>query len=176
MESTDSTAINIEFDPNHRRMRGIAVHGNRDFDVSFISHIDGNLWTGGCTKSLILPTNIEHVVSLYPWEAYRVHHELRSFTSVRMYDAAGKVDAEQVIATALWVNECRRTAPTLVHCQAGLNRSGMVAATALVLGGMTPSDAIALLRVKRSDAVLCNSDFEQFVRLQLPRAIAERAA
>lgn len=174
--SIDPTAIGIEFDPNQRRMRGIAVHGNKDFDVPFISHITDNLWSGGCTNSLILPREIEHVISLYPWEAYQLRHELRSFTSVRMYDAAGHVDAEQVISIALWVNECRRTGPTLVHCQAGLNRSGMIAATALVLGGMEPDQAIALLREKRSDAVLCNSDFEQFVRLQLPLALRERAA
>jgi protein-tyrosine phosphatase len=171
----DPTAIAIDFDPQQQRMRGVAVHGDKDFDVPFISHIDGNLWTGGCTTRLILPRHIEHVVSLYPWEAYRVQHELRSFTSVRMYDSAGDVDIEQVVSVARWVNECLRTGPTLVHCQAGLNRSGMVAAAALILGGRTPSQAIDLLREKRSDAVLCNSTFEAFLRLRLPTHL-ERAA
>ena len=172
----DHTAIDIQFDPQRRRMRGIAIHGDTDFDVPFMSHIDGHLWTGGCVKGLILPRHIEHVVSLYPWEAYRIHHEVRSFTAVRMYDERGAVDAEQVISVAAWVLECLRTGPTLVHCQAGLNRSGMVAATALVIGGMTPADAVALLRERRSDAVLCNSSFESFVRLELPRLLRERAA
>lgn len=173
--SIDPTAIDIRFDPTRQRMSGTAVHGLKRFDVPYISHIDGNLWTGGCTTSLILPTEIEHVVSLYPWETYQVRHELRSNTSVRMYDSRGGVDVAQLLAVGAWVNECCRTGPTLVHCQAGLNRSGMVAATALVLGGVEPSTAIDLLRSKRSDAVLCNPDFEHFVR-DLPRVLIDRAA
>jgi len=62
------------------------------------------------------------------------------------------------------VNACREDGPTLVHCQAGLNRSSLVAARALVLGGMTADDAIALIREKRSPACLCNPAFERWLR------------
>jgi hypothetical protein len=41
-----------------------------------------------------------------------------------------------------------------------------VAGLALVRSGMTPDAAIALLREKRSPAVLCNPTFEQWLREQ----------
>jgi protein-tyrosine phosphatase len=53
---------------------------------------------------------------------------------------------------------------TAHNCQAGLNRSGLVAALALIRSGMTPAEAITLLRSKRSPAVLCNPTFERFLR------------
>mgnify|MGYP001561544085 FL=1 len=61
------------------------------------------------------------------------------------------------------VNGFAKRGPTLVHCQAGLNRSGLVAANALRLRGMPASEAIALLRRQRSPAVLCNSAFEEWL-------------
>jgi protein-tyrosine phosphatase len=44
-----------------------------------------------------------------------------------------------------------------------LNRSALVAGMALILDGWKPADAIALLREKRSPAVLCNPAFEQWL-------------
>lgn len=79
-----------------------------------------------------------------------------------MYDSSDQGFA-QVDAIAAWVNVCRKDGPTLVHCQAGLNRSGLVAARALTLDGMNAADAIALLREKRSPAVLCNRSFESWL-------------
>lgn len=164
---SDPTAIDIDFDPREQRMRGVAVHGNVPFDVPFISQIDENLWTGGCQNGLILPRHIEHVVSLYPWESYQTLGRAKLFTDlkVRMYDTArGGPDPEHVRAIATWVNVCRSMGPTLAHCQAGLNRSGLVAAAALMLGGMSADEAITLLREKRSPAVLCNSAFIRWLR------------
>jgi protein-tyrosine phosphatase len=172
MNTTDHTAINIDFDPQQQRMRGRAFHGDTPFDVPFISHITGNLWTGGCEKGLILPPHIDHVVSLYQWEQYRIKHAISSVTTVEMYDEDGEIDPVPLIALGHWVNECLRTGPTLVHCQAGLNRSAMVAATALILGGMMPNTAIALLRERRSPAVLCNRSFERFLREILPAELS----
>jgi len=162
--SADPTRIDIALDPREQRMSGIATHGRTWFDVPYISQIDETLWVGGCADGLILPTEIEHVVSLYPWEAYRAHHEVKSVLSVRMYDSLEQGTA-QVPAIAAWVNVCRADGPTLVHCQAGLNRSNLVAATALILGGMAPSDAVALLREKRSPACLCNPAFVEALGL-----------
>lgn len=144
-------------------MSGIAVHGNTPFDVPYVSQITDTLWTGGCMDGLVLPPEIEHVVSLYPWEGYRLTRQLQTNLQVRMYDSTDGPDPEQVEMIARWVNVCRKSGPVLVHCQAGLNRSNMVAATALILGGMPPKMAVALLRKKRSPAVLCNPTFEAFV-------------
>lgn len=161
--SIDPTRIDIQFDPTVQRMRGVAYHGNKSFDVPFISQVDEHLYQGGCQNGLVLPPHIKHVVSLYPWERYTVKHELDSQTYVRMYDSLDGPDWAQVEALADWINVCRETGPTLVHCQAGLNRSGLLTAVALVRDGMVPSEAIALLRESRSDAVLCNPLFESLV-------------
>lgn len=162
--SVDPTAFAIDFDPRAQRMRGVAVHGNTPFDVPFISNIAPNLWQGGCEDGLVLPREIKHVVSLYKWEQYTVEHELESSLTVTMYDSLDGPDYDQVKALAQWVNICRQTGPVLVHCQAGLNRSSLVAATALVLDGLSPEGAIALLRNVRSKACLCNPVFFDWVR------------
>ncbi len=161
--SIDPTRIDIEFDPLRQHMVGVSAHGLMPFDVPFISEITDNLWLGGCEDGLVLPGFIGHLVSLYPWERYTVNHELDSTLEVRMYDSTDQA-FDQVDAIASWVNACRQTAPTLVHCQAGLNRSSLVAARALVLGGMTADLAIALIREKRSAACLSNPSFERWLR------------
>lgn len=163
MTTVDPTAFPIEFDPRERRMRGTATHGLTPFDVPFVSQITDDLWTGGCENGLVLPDHIQHVVSLYPWERYSAHHDVRSMLAVRMYDDLAGPDLDQLDAIASWVNICRSTGATLVHCQAGLNRSNLVAARALMLEGMTARAAIDLLRERRSPAVLCNPTFEHLL-------------
>jgi protein-tyrosine phosphatase len=160
--AADPTKIDIRFDPREQRMRGYAAHGNTPFDVPFISQITETLWTGGCTDGLVLPDHIEHVISLYPWESYTIRHEAKSVLAIRMYDSLDQAMG-QVEAIADWVNVCRADGPTLVHCQAGLNRSGLVAAMALIRGGMEAHEAILLLREKRSPAVLCNEAFQAWL-------------
>lgn len=163
MRSYDPTRIDIHTDPTTRRMRGTTVHGHKSFDVPFMSQIMSDLWMGGCAVDLVLPRNIEHVVSLYPWESYEVNHELRSSLTVRMYDANERPDVREVHALASWVNTARLTGEVLVHCQAGLNRSGLIVGASLILDGMSADVAIDLLRTKRSDAVLCNQAFADFL-------------
>lgn len=159
----DPTKIKIEFDPQVQRMVGVARHGNTPFDVPFINEIGDNLWQGGCQDGLVLPAFIKHLVSLYPWETYTVNHQLGSALAVTMYDSEDQA-FEQVDSIAHWINTCRKDGPTLVHCQAGLNRSGLVAARALMLDGMTADEAIKALRTKRSPACLCNQSFERWLR------------
>lgn len=164
----DPTRIDIETDrsnPEQARMKGYAFHGDTPFDVPFISEIVPGLWQGGCETGLVLPRRIKHLVSLYPWERYTVNHQLASETYVRMLDSTDQ-GFDQVRAIASWVNTMRDTGQNvLVHCQAGLNRSSLVAATALVLNGdvESGSDAINLVRDKRSPACLCNPSFSEWV-------------
>lgn len=160
----DPTKIEIQTDPRSRRMAGTAFHGDTPFDVPYISHIMGNLWQGGCSMGMTLPDDILHVISLYPWEQYTVEHNVRSILSVVMYDAEDQ-SFGQVDEIARWVLACMNDAPTLVHCQAGLNRSSLIAARALTLGGyLNPESAISLIREKRSPACLCNKEFERWLR------------
>lgn len=159
MHSVDPTRIDIATDPTAKRMRGVARHGNTPFDVPFISEIADNLWQGGCENRLVLPTFIKHVISLYPWEKYTINHDAT-------YEEHGWFDSETESADNLdeiasRVNEHRADAPTLIHCQAGLNRSSLVVARALFLGGdfETGAEILAHLRATRSPAVLCNQAF-----------------
>jgi protein-tyrosine phosphatase len=64
---------------------------------------------------------------------------------------------DRVLLNALadMVNLARATGPTLVHCQAGLNRSGLVTALALIRGGMQPEQAIAKIRQQRCAMPCC---------------------
>jgi protein-tyrosine phosphatase len=160
---SDPTAIQIDFDPTVKRMRGISAHGGLSFDVPLISEIGRNLWQGGCEQGLLLPTFIKHLVSVYPWERYTVKHELDSVLVVRMYDSEDQT-FDQIEELARWVNLCRATGAVLVHCQAGLNRSSLVAARALMLDGETADEAIRTVREKRSPACLCNRAFEAYLR------------
>lgn len=158
----DPTRIDMDLDPIAERISGVAAHGNTPFDMPYISEIVPGLWQGGCRNGMRLPSDIKHLVSLYPWERYTHEHDLDSAIAVRMYDSTSQA-FDQVDVLAAWVNVCRASAPTLVHCQAGLNRSSLVVARALMLDGMGASDAIHLIREKRSPACLCNESFEAWL-------------
>lgn len=160
--SADPTAIDIQFDPTKQRMVGVATHGMTPFDVPFISELAPNLWQGGCQQGLILPEFIDYVVSLYPWEKYTINHGAER-TEITMYDSLDQA-THQVDEIAAKVNELRKKGVVLVHCQAGLNRSSLIATRALMLEGMTADEAIKLVRAKRSPACLCNPAFEAYLR------------
>jgi hypothetical protein len=172
--SVDPTAFEFEtiaevpFDstnPFTRRSRGFAVHGNTPFDMPLVTQVAENLYHGGVVWGVTLPKNILHVVSLYPWGGYNIEHELLSYTEVKMFDSEEQ-SFEQIEHLAAWVNLCRESGPVLVHCQAGLNRSSLVVAKALVLSGEVADgqEAINKLRATRSPACLCNPAFESWVR------------
>lgn len=142
-------------------IEGIAREGNTPFKVSLFSQIDGNLWSGGCPRDTA-PAHFKFIFSLYPWEPYRIH-EHQVILQARLFDHSELPDRGLLTMLAGAVNLARAVGPTLVHCQAGLNRSGLISALALITGGMKPAKAVALLREKRCDAVLCNRAFESFV-------------
>lgn len=160
----DPTKIDIYLDPTNARIYGLTRHGNLEFEAPYLSHIVDNLWVGGCANTLVLPENIKHLVSMYKWEQYTVNHELESSLTIEMYDSDDEPVFEQVRDIAKHVNYCLETGPVALHCQAGLNRSNLVATAALVLQGYSVDDAISLLRKKRSPAVLCNRTFEEWLR------------
>lgn len=141
--------------------RGWGYNGSY-FSCPLISEIVPNLWMGGCIQGLTLPDEIKYVVSLYDREAYKLNPGVER-KEIVMYDAGFMPDVKQLHQIADEVNVLRGAGPTLVHCQAGLNRSGLVTALALIKDGRTPREAIDLLREKRSPLVLCNETFENWL-------------
>lgn len=146
-----------------------AIEAGKDgaFRVPLVSHIAGNLYVGGCINGAVLPDDFAHVVSLYKWERYILgtNTQLHEY---EMYDAAEMPNENLIAGIALDVVRYVKDGKTLVHCQAGLNRSNLIAALALVYGatnpsGMRPTDAITLLRERRSPVVLCNTTFEAWL-------------
>ena len=164
----DFEQLLADLDTHH--IEGIAREGRTPFSVPLISHVKDNLWQGGCVGGVSLQGRFRHIISLYPWERYNPGGAelLDSFVEVVLYDGPQVPDENQLYSLAKWVNICKQHGPTLVHCQAGLNRSALVTTLSLVLDGMAPTEAIALLRAYRSPAVLCNKAFEKWL-LALPQ-------
>jgi len=149
-------------DPFQVHERGFTNHKGLRIDCPYISEIAPNLYMGGTSSQLVLPSVIDYYLTLYPWASYQIRHELEEHEIVTMYDSLDQA-LDQILEWAQWVHERRKLGNVLVTCQAGLNRSGIIVAAALHLDGMPPQDAIALLRDKRSPAVLCNQAFEDWV-------------
>jgi len=143
-----------------------------DFSVPLISHIEDNLWMGGCKNGVRLPDDFAYVLSLYPWEQYTLGPDTQRL-EVRLYDSSELPPTEQLFSLADVVNREIKNGKVLVHCQAGLNRSALITALALVTCGFgrPASSAIALLRKKRCPVVLCNEAFESWL-LALDRPVA----
>lgn len=177
--TVDPTYVEVEADwlnhptrdPFKMHMSGYTRHGGLNFNVPYISLLDEagdgyhELYHGGCDRRLVLPKEIDNVISLYQSEAYMIRPDCETYVeTIEMYDAEGDVDGVEVRRLAEKVNELRKTGTVLVHCQAGLNRSSLIAGASLILTGrFTAKEAIDMMRQKRSLAVLCNKSFEDFV-------------
>ena len=138
--------------------------------IPLVSQIAGDLWMGGCIDGTALPRRFRSVISLYPHARYRLNNGTERI-EYAFKDASYVPELGRLHTAARQVLEHARRGPTLVHCQAGLNRSGLVVGLALVLDGYTPSAAIELLRTQRSPAVLCNTVFDQWLRTFNPEEL-----
>lgn len=156
---------NLQADLDSHHIEGVAIHGDTPFSMPLISHITENLWTGGCIDGVELPHDFKHVVSLYPWEKYKLGPDTERLEH-KLYDSAEIPEGPTLYSVAGYVVGCLREGKTLVHCQAGLNRSALVGGLALALRGMSSGGAISLLREQRSPAVLCNRTFEEWLLAQ----------
>lgn len=139
--------------------RGLAA----DFNAPLVSHIDGNLWMGGCLDGVRLTDDFKHVLSLFKWGQYKLGKRTDRI-EIEMYDSDKIVPEEQLHEIVDRLHELVTDGQTLVHCQAGLNRSGLISAFYLMkYRGMPAEEAIELLRNKRHVLVLCNQHFEQWL-------------
>lgn len=148
-------------DLDSHRIEGFTREGGHKFSVPLFTQVAENLWMGGCPKPEGAP-QFNTIICLYPWENYNVYPG-QVHTRVYMLDSHDAPDGRLLGQLADMVVHGMSVGPTLVHCQAGLNRSGLVTACALLMLGHKPAGAIALLREKRCDAVLCNKAFEAYL-------------
>lgn len=160
--------VTVNWDGGGNRVKGYAnaaiKGGNWDeawFDAPMVSHIIDNLYVGGCSQGIPLPDEFVKVVSLYKWEKYKLGPNTER-VEVTMYDSHDGADMEDVRKMAQHALDSLDDGPVLIHCQAGLNRSNLVASVVLrERYGMSSREAIDLLREKRSPLVLCNETFEK---------------
>lgn len=145
------------------------------FDVPVVTHIEGNLYSGGTIAGYPLDHDFVKVVSLYPWESHSYGPDTER-VEIEMLDVAGGAGWDDVIRAAEEVEQGLTRGKVLVCCQAGLNRSGLVTAQVLIRAGRTPDEAIALLREKRHQLVLCNNSFVNMLKENYAQALYESQA
>jgi protein-tyrosine phosphatase len=152
------------------------VHQIDDWDFPLWSEILPNLWVGGTDDDDTLEDSVnlhanrkitkedfDAVVTLYAW-AQPVDWMVEDLR-FGFYDSGiSHIDMEALHRAASFaVDQVRNGNKVLIRCQAGLNRSGLTAALALIQMGYKPDEAIDLLRAKRSHYVLINKEFENFL-------------
>lgn len=155
--------------PNHlieHRFQGLLTScGMNKMDLPIVSHIHANLWQGASVSEFgySMPDYFKTVLNLYPWGEYEKPEGI-DYREYKLYDSHSGVDAEEVDELAQWAFDRIDNGPLLIHCQAGVNRSSLIAALVLRKMGFSSNGAIDAIRVKRGPECLCNPVFEKFVR------------
>lgn len=156
---TEATGQMADLTSHH--IEGITREGSIQFSCPLFSQIVENLWMGGCPRGDAPQFNT--IISLYDGEPYHVYGG-QTLVQAKMLDSHDVPDSTQIAQLVAFVAVSVEVGPTLIHCQAGLNRSGLVAAAYLIAArDVAPAAAIAHLRERRSPAVLCNKAFEAFL-------------
>jgi hypothetical protein len=121
-----------------------------------------NLWWGSDPKEI---WGYKYVFNLKGKSTYYI--EIGQEVTIRPFNDGAIPDEEMLHDLAQRVLKASRKGKTLVHCQAGINRSSLVVALALIHDGMTPKDAIAHLKEQRGTMVLSNPHFVEWL-MDLP--------
>ena len=137
----------------------------RQINIPLISQITEKIFVGGVHEGLELPDFIDHVVSMAPWWKYHLGPD-QYRDEFQMYDAEGDVNEEMLFAAVeSAVTALDEGKTVLIHCQAGINRSNLVASFVLMKHlNIDAESAISMLREKRDPYILSNRDFEAYVR------------
>lgn len=156
----DTLRADLESEP----ITGVLRSDGRRIHLPLISHITDNLYVGGHSDKVDLGDFFTHVFSLYVWGTPYVTHRSTKHDSVRMYDDPTEDTSlvEELVPKV--VKALEEGGNVLVHCQAGINRSNLVASLVLrQWKGLTSQEAIDMLRTRRGPIVLANHGFERFL-------------
>lgn len=110
------------------------------------------------------PDDFDAVVTMYAW-ARPVDWGVQELRW-GIYDSPSHpIDMEELRETVRWAHRHWKNGKrVLVRCQAGLNRSSLVAALVLVRDGMDGYQAIDKIRRGRSQSALFNAKFQHIIR------------
>lgn len=130
---------------------------------------------GKSTLSLAQPAPFDSVVCMYGHAnpiGYYVREQRFGIADAELDDES-KPEIRQL---AQWLHsEWKLGKRVAAKCQAGWNRSGLIAALVLLQEGFTSDDAISLIRQKRSPNALCNPHFVAFIREVYEQEFAKEA-
>lgn len=142
---------------------------------------DFNLvWEGGQTHAFlyqggaqpnIWPEGIDVIIQLNKDENPRYHIPPNHYHSAWQIPDGDPTEDEQVLIRALASHAhsfLREGKNVLVHCSAGLNRSGVVVARTLIDMGYRPDDAIEMVQIARGPGALGNPYFRAWLQKEGP--------
>jgi hypothetical protein len=122
------------------------------------------LWQGGRYSAAHTPVNFDVVVNLTPLGRSVGPSYTGLYIEWPIEDACELPDPTVLHPLVDLLAELSYQGKTiLVHCQAGLNRSGLVCALVLRARSVPADNAIAAIRQARDEFALCNADFEKYV-------------
>lgn len=159
-------------DLESHHIEGFVKHTGAVLKVPLYTEVALNLYMGGCPVDTA-PSWADTIVNLYPWQEYGIG-EGQTIIQHAMMDSPETQAPEVLHRLADIVNVGRLYGRVLVHCQAGLNRSGLIVALALFKTAQyhqNMAGAIKHLRDKRSESVLCNTAFEKWLLDQDKRIV-----
>lgn len=116
------------------------------------------------------------VVSLYSRDGFGPNDGIPHYTHTMIDGDLDPADHEHVHRLADHVVEAmEQHKRVLVRCQAGMNRSGLVSGLALVKQGWTTDEVLDKFRTARSEYVLFNQSFVDYLRTQEAELAGQRS-
>jgi hypothetical protein len=130
---------------------------------------------GKTSRALSEPSPFDSVVCMYGHAnpiGYYVREQRFGIADAEL-DEASK---PEIIQLADWLHsEWKQGKSVAGKCQAGLNRSSLIVALVLLKEGYTATEAIELIRKKRSEYALFNNHFVEFIHEVFKREFEESA-
>ena len=130
---------------------------------------------GKTSRALTEPSPFDSVVCMYGHAnpiGYYVREQRFGIADAEL-DEASK---PEIIQLADWLHSQWKQGKSVAgKCQAGLNRSSLIVALVLLKEGYTATEAIELIRKKRSEYALFNNHFVEFIHEVFEGVFKERA-